>query len=83
MNTLTSLKKITVLNNKAKRPLKLKKNTSVTHLNVHGDNPKSVPKSFKNFEALTKINLSENGIKKFPNGANHNKKLAELDLQQQ
>ncbi len=81
LNVLCSLKRVVIVNNQSKRHLKLKTNTSVTHLNIHGDSPSSLPRSYKNFEALVKINLSENGIKKFPNGARHNKKLVELDVQ--
>jgi Leucine-rich repeat (LRR) protein len=81
LNALCSLKRIVIVNNQSKRHLKLKKNTSVTHLNIHGDSSSSLPRSYKKFEALVKINLSENGIRRFPNGARHNKKLLELDLQ--
>ena len=81
VNQLTHLNKIQILNNTSTRKLKLKKNTVVKSFAIRGDHPRAIPKSFKNFKALTKIDLSDNGIVKFYNGARHNKKLYELDLQ--
>ena len=78
---LKNLRKVSVYNNTSRKPLKLGKNSTVTHLYIHGDNPKSVPKSFKNFEALKKLDLSENNLTKFNNGATRNKNLIDLDFQ--
>lgn len=81
LNTLSQLNKIQILNNKSHRKLKLFKNSTVKSFAIRGDNPRSLPKSFKKYEELTKIDLSENNLTRFYNGARHNRKLYELDMQ--
>jgi len=81
LNGLKNLGKIQILNNTSRHKLKLSKNTIVKHIAIRGDHPRNLPRSYKKMEALTKIDLSENGITQFTNAARHNKKLIELDLQ--
>ncbi|SKC82625.1 leucine-rich repeat domain-containing protein [Ohtaekwangia koreensis] len=81
INNLPRLTSITILNNKSKRPLKLSKNIHVTSFTIHGDRPNALPRSYRKFKALTMLDLSNNVLTKFPNGAAHNTKLDELSLQ--
>ena len=80
VNRLSALKMIIVYNNKTSKSLKLKKNINVETLVIRGDQPHYLPRSYKNFKALVKLDLSNNAITEFPNGANRNKKLKELIL---
>jgi Leucine-rich repeat (LRR) protein len=81
LNQLTSLTKLYVYKNKSKRALKLPLNNFVKTLEIRTDDPKLLPRSYAKFKALEMLDLSENGIRKFPNGARKNRQLKELSLQ--
>ena len=81
INQLSRLTSITILNNKYKHRLRLSKNDCITSLTIHGDNARSLPRSYHKFKALETLDLSNNALVKFPNGAARNKKLKELSLQ--
>lgn len=81
LSQLKELRKIQILNNKSRHHLKLKKNLNVREIAFRGDSPKSLPKSFRRYDSLTKIDLSQNNLTRFPNAARHNRKLIEFELQ--
>jgi Leucine-rich repeat (LRR) protein len=78
---LTMLKSIYIYNNQIKRPMRLAGNSTVSTLTIHNQRPDGVPRSFRKFANLQTLDLAENGLTQFPNGARHNKKLTELSLQ--
>jgi Leucine-rich repeat (LRR) protein len=81
INQLLRLTSITILNNRYGRPLRLRKNDRITSLTIHGDHARALPRSYHTFKALETLDLSNNVLTKFPNGAAQNKKLKELSLQ--
>jgi Leucine-rich repeat (LRR) protein len=81
LNTMPKLRSVVIHNNKIKRALRLSKNENITALTIRTDNRKTIPSSFRKLTGLTKLDLAENGITKFPNGGRHNKNLQELNLQ--
>lgn len=81
INDLPRLTSITILNNRYKRPLRLSKNDRITSLTIHGDHARALPRSYHKFKSLEMLDLSNNALTKFPNGAARNKKLKELSLQ--
>lgn len=81
LNELKNLKVIYIYNNKSKGRLKLIRSKTITDFVMRTEDPKTIPTSFKSLTALERLDLSENHIKKFPNGARHNKKLKEFSLQ--
>ena len=80
LNDLTHLKEIKIYNHRRGR-VKLKKNNTVTQLVFSGASAKSLPKTYRPFAALEKLDLAGNWLTRFPQGARHNKKLRELNLQ--
>lgn len=80
LSRLPNLKTVFIYNNKPKRSLKLKKNTSITTLLIRGDNPTKLPHNYSKFRKLTKLDLAQNALTHFPNGASKNKNLKELIL---
>jgi leucine-rich repeat protein SHOC2 len=80
-NDLPNLTTLYLFNNTSKSRLKLPRNNTVKTLEIRTPDPGKLPKSFKNFKALEKLDLSENKLSRFPNGARKNKKLIELNLQ--
>jgi Leucine-rich repeat (LRR) protein len=80
LNSLPNLKTIYIHNNRPSKRLVLSKNNTITTLFLRGENPAKFPSSYKNLQALTKLDLSENDLKKFPNGARRNENLKELYL---
>lgn len=81
INQLSRLTSITILNNTYKRPLRLTKNDRITSLTIHGDNARTLPHSYHKLKALETLDLSNNALVKFPNGAARNRQLKELSLQ--
>lgn len=81
LNTLPSLKTVNIYNNHSKKSLRLRKNEVINFMDIKTENPKTLPRSFKKIRGLTKLDLSENKLTRFPNGTRHNKKLKELSLQ--
>ena len=81
INQLSQLTSITILNNTYKRPLRLSKNDRITSFTIHGDHARALPRSYHKLKALETLDLSNNALVKFPNGAARNKKLKELSLQ--
>jgi Leucine-rich repeat (LRR) protein len=80
LNALTQLRQIKIYNPRRGR-VKLKKNNTVTELIFSGATPRSLPRSYRLFSALEKLDLSGNWLKRFPQGARRNKNLRELNLQ--
>lgn len=81
LNALQNLTTVYLFNNKSNGHLKLNKNSTITSLEIRTVDPTSLPKSYKNLMALEKLDLSENNLIRFPNGARKNRKLVELNLQ--
>ncbi|MFD1003103.1 leucine-rich repeat domain-containing protein [Ohtaekwangia kribbensis] len=81
INQLPRLTSIAILNNTYKRPLRLNKNDRITLLAIHGDHARALPRSYRKLKALETLDLSNNALVKFPNGAARNRKLKELSLQ--
>ncbi|HEY0653040.1 MAG TPA: hypothetical protein VGD65_07925 [Chryseosolibacter sp.] len=81
LHALTNLTTVYLFNNISTSRLKLNKNNSIKTLEIRTLDPAKLPKSYKNLQALEKLDLSENKISKFPNGARKNNKLVELNLQ--
>lgn len=80
LNALTRLKQIKIYNPRRGR-VKLNKNNTVTELIFSGATPRSLPRSYRSFSALEKLDLAGNWLKRFPQGARRNKNLRELNLQ--
>lgn len=78
---LQKLKKLFVYNNRSKKALSLSENSTIAQLSIRSENPTLLPKSYHRFSALEKLDLSENHLTKFPNGARKNRKLQEMNLQ--
>lgn len=82
LNALPNLRVINVYHHRSTRKLRLRKNNTVTALRIRGSNPKKLPRSYRPFTALTTLDLTENSLTRFPNGARHNKNLQEINLQE-
>jgi Leucine-rich repeat (LRR) protein len=82
LDALGNLRTVSILNHQSKRPLKLERNTHITTLTIRADNPKAIPSSFRRWGELVTLDLSENFLTRFPQGARFNKKLKELNLQE-
>ncbi len=80
LNHLPRLKTVFIYNNKPKRSLKLKKNKWIDTLLIRGDDPSKLPRNYSKFTALTRLDLAQNSLTNFPNGASKNKNLKELVL---
>ncbi len=81
LNSLTQLQAIKIYNNQSQGALKLKKNRQTKTLIIRTNNPKTIPNSFRLWPELQSLDLAENMLTRFPNGARHNSKLSELNLQ--
>lgn len=81
LNLLPNLTRLYLFNNVSKGRLRLPKNNTIKRLDIKTRNPGYLPKSYKNFHALDLLDLSENKLTRFPNGARKNKHLKELNLQ--
>lgn len=81
LSRLPKLKTVSIYNNRSRKRLTIETNPNITTLKIRVDDPQLLPKSYKNLVSLTNLDLSENKITRFPNGARHNKKLVELILQ--
>ncbi len=81
LDDLPKLTRLLIYNNRIERPLKLPRSTRITHLTILNERPDGLPKSYRKFRALQILDLSENGLEKFPNGAHRNRQLRELSLQ--
>lgn len=81
LNQLTHLQSIKIYNPKIKRRIKLGENHHVKTLVIRSDNPRTLPRSYRYFVALERLDISGNGLKRFPMGARHNPRLRELNLQ--
>jgi len=80
LKKLQSLKTIHLLNNTPTRPLKLSKSISVTTLLVRMDRSNRLPRSYKKWVSLEKIDLANCGLEEFPQGLTRNHHLKELRL---
>ncbi len=80
VNRLPNLKMVILFNNKPTKSLKIKKNKTIETLVIRGEKSDYLPKSYKNLKRLAKLDLSNNALTEFPNGANLNKNLKELIL---
>jgi Leucine-rich repeat (LRR) protein len=81
LNRLKKLKTVHIYRNHLKNPLRLFKNKTITSLTILNESPKGLPRSYKKLKGLTRLDLAENALTQFPNGARHNKKLKEFSLQ--
>jgi Leucine-rich repeat (LRR) protein len=81
LDDLDSLTRLYIHHNRSSRRLKLKSNRTITSLSIRTEDPSQLPVSYKKFIALEKLDLSENELTSFPNGARKNRKLTELNLQ--
>jgi Leucine-rich repeat (LRR) protein len=81
LNKLTRLATLTILNNRGKRRLLLTANHQLTTLAIHGDNPATLPRSYKKLKALKTLDLSAHVLTRIPRGARRNRELRELNLQ--
>jgi Leucine-rich repeat (LRR) protein len=81
LSALRKLKIVYLFNNVSKRRLKISPNANITNLTIRGDHPDKLPRSYRNLPALLKLDLEENQLTKFPNGARKNKKLIEFNVQ--
>ncbi len=82
LDRLPNLKSLSIYNNSSKRSIKLPANKTIIRLIIKNENPRGIPNSFRPFEALESLDLAENKLTRFPNGARHNKHLLSLGLQQ-
>jgi Leucine-rich repeat (LRR) protein len=80
LRDLSKLKSVYVLNNQPSKRLKLGKNGTVENLVIHGNQPQQLPRSFKKFTNLKRLDLSHHSLASFPKGTSQNKKLKELIL---
>ena len=76
-----NLKSIGIYHNRIRKRLRLSKNVTVNSLTIRSEQQEGLPRSYKKFGALNRLDLAENGLTKFPNGARHNKKMTDLSLQ--
>jgi Leucine-rich repeat (LRR) protein len=81
LKKLRSFKTLTILNNTGTRPLRFAQNKTITTVTIHGERSASLPLSFKNLPNLRKLDLSECDLTSFPSGIYRNRKLEELQLQ--
>jgi Leucine-rich repeat (LRR) protein len=81
LSTLSQLKTVYFFNNVPPRRFKIDRNTNITNLTIRGEFPNRLPRTYKNLPGLLKLDLEENQLTKFPNGARKNKKLIELNVQ--
>jgi Leucine-rich repeat (LRR) protein len=81
LSSLQKLKTVYIFNNIPGRRLKITANRNITNLTIRGEYPQRLPRSYKKLPALLKLDLEENQLTKFPNGARKNKKLIELNVQ--
>jgi Leucine-rich repeat (LRR) protein len=81
LNDLKSLIRLYIHHNRSSGRLKLEVNNTITQLSIRVESPAYLPASYKTFSGLKKLDLSENGLIAFPNGARKNRNLTELDLQ--
>lgn len=75
----SQFRKISLYNNFPEKRLKLSRSSSVTSLNIRGDEKGKLPKSYKAFRNLEVLNLTRNNMKEFPN-TDGSKKLKNLSL---
>lgn len=81
LDELPNLTRLYLFNNVSKGGLRLPKNNTIKRLDIKTPDVTYLPKSYKNFSALDLLDLSENKMSRFPNGARKNKNLKELNLQ--
>lgn len=63
---LRQLRKITLLNNRPSKRLRLAKNVTVETLVIHGDELDRLPSTFRKFKNLRTLDLARNGLNSFP-----------------
>lgn len=63
------------------KPLRFSSNSSVTKLILRVKSPRDIPRSFAPLRNLELLDLSDNSLVEFPNGARKNKYLKELGVQ--
>lgn len=76
---LSHLRKITLLNNRPSKRLRLSSNVTVETLVIHGDELGRLPTAFRRFKNLRMLNLAQNNLTSFPSVKNC-KLLTELIL---
>jgi Leucine-rich repeat (LRR) protein len=81
LQSLPKLKSVYFFNNIPSRKLKIAGNGNITNLTIRGEYPRRLPRSYKKLPALLKLDLEDNQLTRFPNGARKNKKLIELNVQ--
>jgi Leucine-rich repeat (LRR) protein len=81
LNKLKKLEKIEIYNNEPTQALKLRRNKRIKILVFRKCPQRSLPGSYKKYTALEVLDLSDNELTAFPNGASRNKRLKELLLQ--
>lgn len=81
LNNLKHLREVRVYNNRSRSKFRLEKNEHVTTLEIRSEQAKKLPRSYRGWRALESLDLSENMLTRFPNGARHNTKLKALHLQ--
>ena len=81
LNELTHLTTLAIYNNQPKKVFKPGKSDHIKNLTIRNENARLLPRSYKKLSSLQRLDLAENEIIKFPNGARRNKKLTELILQ--
>lgn len=81
LNSLPNLRTVGIYNNRPTERFKLSRNQHITFLRIRNEDPTLLPKSYKNLTALQRLDLDDNMITKFPNGARKNKYLSEINLQ--
>ncbi len=79
LRELTSLKRITVLNNRPKGRLRLAKNKKVETLVIHDDEVDKRPRSYRRLPSLQMLDLSRCNLTRFPD-IRSNKQLRRLIL---
>jgi Leucine-rich repeat (LRR) protein len=82
LDNLRNLRVVKIYNNHSSRDLRLPRNRNVTSLLIRTGQPETLPHTYRPWSALESLDLGENLLTRFPNGIRHNKKLKELNLQE-
>jgi Leucine-rich repeat (LRR) protein len=81
LSALKQLKTVYLFNNVPNRRFTIESNDNITNLTIRGEYPDRLPRSYKMLPGLLKLDLEENQLTRFPNGARKNKKLIEMNVQ--
>ncbi|HYG01270.1 MAG TPA: leucine-rich repeat domain-containing protein [Chryseosolibacter sp.] len=80
LQQLKNLEILEIYHNESGGHLRLRQNKTVKQLVISSKTPEQLPRRYSAFASLEHLDLSQNNLTHFPNGARKNKRLKELTL---